>query len=204
VVGHPVRRKVDPVFFGILPEIAENVRELEGFSQPVGIGGQKIEFAPEDGDADPADRTGRLVAIALQGGNVRDPDCSEIGLHAGHDIGIEMGRDFPAPGNVDEFLEKGGGFPAVRWLEVVFEAEFPGLEVGAHINVRPGFVGQIVDETAEDIEVLEILLSFWVEKGEGAVEGTFPDFGTGLFKSGSVERQGDLLHHRAAAPKDGR
>jgi hypothetical protein len=75
----------------------------------------------------------------------------------------------------------------------VFEAGGPGLEVRSDIDILPGFVGQIVDQPAENVKIFEILLPPGVEKGEGSIEGALPNFGPGLFKADVIEWRENLL-----------
>jgi hypothetical protein len=186
---HPVGGKIDAVSLCVLAEIPEDIRELKGFPQAVGIGGETLQIPSKDGDANSPDSAGRPVAVKLKGRKVRDPDQAKVCLHSPDDIPIEGGRDSPAARYLDDPLEKGLGFPSHRGSEVVVEGKGPGRKVGRHIDLSPGFVGQVVDEAAEDIEIEKVLLTLGIEEREGPEKGASPDSGPGPFKSGPIEGQ---------------
>jgi hypothetical protein len=62
--------------------------------------------------------------------------------------------------------------------------------VGPHVDVLPGFVGEVVDEAAEDIEVVEVVPAFRRKEREGAIEGAVPDPTTSALESRGVEGKG--------------
>ncbi len=70
------------------------------------------------------------------------------------------------------------------------EAPRPGVEMGTDVDVCPGFVRQVVDKTAENIEIVEIFPAFWAEEGKGAIEGAVPNAGLGPFEALGVEGKG--------------
>jgi hypothetical protein len=62
--------------------------------------------------------------------------------------------------------------------------------MGPDVDVCPGFVRQVVDQPAENVEIIEIFPAFGFEKGKGAIEGAVPDTGPGPFEAFGVEGKG--------------
>jgi len=177
--------EVDAAEGGILGDVAEDVRELEGVAEVLGINGAPRIFATKDADADQANGAGDAPAVGTEifGGGV--VPGFDVHLNAEDDLVEKAGIELAA---LDESGEGG------REVGVGLEGGFPvAEEAGFFTGGTGGIVGDVIHRAAEGIKGQGVLAAVAGKSPEGKGE-------VGFFRAGGVgELQSGIAHWRRSA-----
>ena len=190
-----LHRKINPSQLGILGDVAEDVGELEGDAQLLGIAFHDRAGCAEDPGAEQADHRGDPVAVGAEflkgrvAGALRLPHIHE---HATHDLREQVAVEMP-PGN--HFAE----FPGECFFLPRLQCQEPCLQqIPFLIGGSSRRIGDVIDRAAPLAEEQGIFpASGGQEQERGKEVGSPPLHGSPEFPRGRGE--GLCLFHLSVA-----